>query len=231
MAKKSFWQGLKKFFEDDSEHLITDEEWETMQAAQKTQAEAEEADEPQQSAFWRCPECHMPNEQERLFCARCGFHPGSFRDILPQMTTEQLELVLGGSCRYPAAELRLLERELARRTAGPAAKPAAAKPAAAEDAPIDPAELERLTQVYRDKPAAALYAIVTDGEYTPEARGAARAELRRQGLPETPSSAPGAPGADAQAPAEQPQGWKCVRCGACNPEEEYFCKACGDYRY
>lgn len=244
MAKKSFWQGLKDYFKDEGPHLITDEEWEAMQAQQRQAEEAADApddavdemgdaaadgtlgvspgeapDAWPQMTYWRCPECHTANPEPLLFCARCGYHPGSFRDVLSRMTTEQIELVLGGSCRYPAAELRLLEGELARRRAPatPAASPA-------PEGEIDPAELARLAQRYQDSPDAALYEVLADPDYTPTARHAARAELARRGLPADPAAAD-----PALAPAVS--GWKCTRCGKQNAEEAYFCTACGEYRY
>lgn len=238
MAKKSFWQGVKDFFKDDGPHLITDEEWEAMQAAAREQAAqdgdaAETADDLPEEVLpqsWFCPECHTRNAAPLLFCRRCGYHPGGFAGVLAQMTDEQIELVLNGSCRYPAAELRLLEKELVRRkTRGVADPSAAGLPPAAE---LDAAEWQRLAAQYRETPAATLYAILSDADYTPEARRAAADELARRGLSQSPAPATGedtTPGADAAADA--PQGWKCTRCGAENPPDEYFCAACGDYRY
>lgn len=158
MARKSFWQGLKDFFKDDDAHIITDEEWETMQS----EKQPEEEQPLEEGVYWRCPECRHANLEGSIFCSRCGFHPGSFREVLSQLTTEQLRLVLGGSCRYPVQERRLLEEELARRS------------------------------------------LADDGEAAAQ-----------------------------QLPAEADEkliGWRCVRCGAQNPQESYFCGKCGDYR-
>ncbi len=157
MAKKSFWQGLKDFFKDEETHIITDEEWEAMQAEEAAKAaEAGESGGPLEiEDGWRCPECYKRNGPERLFCERCGYRPGGFEDVLADMSSEHIQIVLKGSIRYPAQQLQLLENELARRKAG-------------------------------------------------------------QG---------------AVAFAARPEGWKCTRCGAVNPEEEYHCTACGEYRY
>lgn len=158
MAKKNLWQSIKDFFAEEETHLITDEEWEQQQAEEaRRRSELLLDDEPlEEDNSWYCPRCHKKNDEEAIFCERCGFHPGSFRDVLDALTEEQIRLVLEGSnsLRYPAEELHLLENELIRRAGGEVAA------------------------------------------------------------------------------EETSAGWKCVVCGQTdNPEEEYFCKNCGEYRY
>ncbi len=155
MAKKSFWQALKDYFKEDEVHIITDEEWEQMQATEAEKAAADDTPLEEENG-WRCPECHRMNEAGSQFCSRCGYHPGGFENVAARMTDEHIQLVLRGSIRYPADQLRLLENELARRKNGDAAP---------------------------------------------------------------------------EAPAEAAAGWTCPRCKAQNPEEEYFCAQCGEYRF
>lgn len=231
MSKKSFWQGLTDFFKSEDEHLITDEEWEQMQAEQAEKAAKEQqenqAAEPAQgvseetgaaeseaeAAAWQCPECKKMNEPELVFCRRCGYHPGSFAPLVEQMSTSLIELVLNGNSRYPKEERALLEAELQRRSFAEQARQD-------EQAPVDEAELQRLTQEYEPLSPDALYEIVENLDYTPEARLAARAALRAQGQPELREKKP-----------QAEEGWKCVACGAENREEDFFCVKCGEYRY
>lgn len=120
MAKKSFWQGLKDLFREEEDHIITDEEWAEMQAEElKKREELLLDDEPlEEDNSWRCPVCKRRSPEDTVFCIRCGYHPGSFRDIIDDMSDEQIRLVLGGSNRYPAEEIRFLENELVRRAGG-----------------------------------------------------------------------------------------------------------------
>lgn len=210
-----FWKSISDFFKSDDEHVITDEEWEKLQAEQAQKTE-ETGDEPEEleDGGWICPECHTSNPSGVEFCTECGYHPGSFTDILPTMTNAQLELVLGGSCRYPAEELEMLEKELERRHVHFQAHQDDESP------DVNQAERGRLEQEYAEQPAESLYEIVENLDYTPEARLAARAVLRGRGLPEMRESA---------GPALSQ--WKCPRCGRQNPETEYFCTSCGEYRY
>lgn len=135
MAKKGFWQGLKDFFKDDEPHLITDEEWETMQA------EGEET--PQDEDGWRCPECRHKNGEDAPFCSRCGFHPGSFEGLLAQMTDAQLRLVLEGSVRYDAAQRAEVRAEQERRAAA-AADPARLAALTAQQATMEDTVLQSI---------------------------------------------------------------------------------------
>ena len=156
MAIKNFWEVLKDLFRDEDEHIITDEEWAEMQAEERRKREELLLDdEPLEvDNRWKCPVCHRYSPEDAVFCVRCGYHPGSFKDIVGDMTDEQIRVVLGGSNRYPAEEIRFLENELVRRAGG----------AVEETVPAS--------------------------------------------------------------------GWKCTACGQeDNPEEEFFCKKCGEYRY
>jgi hypothetical protein len=156
MAKRSFWETLKELFRDEEEEIITDEQWAEMQAEErKKREELLLDDEPLEvDNSWKCPVCHRKSPEDAVFCIHCGYHPGSFRDIIDDMTDEQIRMILNGSNRYPAQEVRFLENELVRRAGG-----------TVEEEPVG-------------------------------------------------------------------EGWKCAICGQeGNPEEEFFCQKCGEYRY
>ena len=84
MAKRSFWETLKELFREDEVEIITDEQWAEMQAAErKKREELLLDDEPLEvDNSWKCPVCHRSSPEEAVFCIHCGYHPGSFREII-----------------------------------------------------------------------------------------------------------------------------------------------------